>query len=73
LQAVTLGQQGDVFGREVGNQRVKAFPEGSAFDANPWQDLFFDELVKRGGDLKAVAGGAGSGHKFLLGLMQRRG
>ncbi len=64
LQAVTLGQQSDIFWRQVGDDGVEAFPECGALDADAGQHALFDELVQRRGDLQAVAGGAGSGHDF---------
>jgi hypothetical protein len=58
LQAVALGQQGDVLGCQVGHDGVKAFPERGAGHAGAGQHLGFDELVQLGGHLQAMDGGA---------------
>ena len=63
LQAVALGQQGDVLGRQISHQRVKALPECLGTDAGAGQHFFFNKLVQNRGHLQAVdvgAGGAGS-------------
>ncbi|MCY1509561.1 hypothetical protein D9M68_439110 [compost metagenome] len=66
LQAVALGEQGDVLGREVVDDGVEALPEHVAGHAAGGQDLLFDEAVQFGRDLESVGGGA-VGHVFLLG------
>ena len=58
LQAVTLGQQGDVAGGEIGHDGVKALPEGAALHAGAGQDLVFHEAEQGGGHLQAVNRGA---------------
>ncbi|EKD97052.1 MAG: hypothetical protein ACD_23C01097G0001 [uncultured bacterium] len=58
LQAVTLGQQGDVLGRQVGHDGAKAFPEFGGCHAGAGQHLGFNELAQVGRDLQAVLGDA---------------
>ncbi len=65
LQAVALGQQGKVARRQVGDDGVKALPEGGAVHARAGQDLLFNEAVQDGGYLQAVDGGA-CGHGQTL-------
>ena len=62
LQAVAFGQQGHVLGRQIGDDGVKAFPEGVAADAGAGQHLVVDELLQHGGDLQTGDRGAGGGH-----------
>ena len=72
LQAVALGQQGDVFRGQVGDDGVKAVPELVAVHAGAGQHLVFDETVEFGGNLQAVAGGAfGHGKSFFKKSMGR--
>jgi hypothetical protein len=61
LQAVALGQQGDVLGCQVGHNRVKTGPEGVGRHARSGQHFLFNELVQDGGNLQAFDLGAGSG------------
>ncbi len=58
LQPIPLGQQGQVPGRQVGDDGVEAFPEFLAGHAGVGQDLVLDEAVQLGVDLQAVNGGA---------------
>ena len=44
LQAVTLGQQGDVLGCQISHQAIKAFPELGRRHASAGQDLGVNEL-----------------------------
>ena len=67
LQAVALGQEGDILRRQVGHDGVKAVPEVGGRNAGAGQDFGLDELVQNGGNLQAVLGGAGRrgcGHKW---------
>ena len=60
LEPVALGQQGCVLWREIMDDFIEALPEGCALDAGARQYVVFDEPVENRGDLKAIAGGAGS-------------
>ena len=64
LQALALGQQGDVARGQVGDDGIKPPPESSAFDAGTGKHLFIDEALEDGGYLQAVEGGA-IGHRGL--------
>jgi hypothetical protein len=66
LQAVALGQQGDVARSQVGHDGVEALPERGSVDAGAGQHLVFNEAVQVGGHLQAVDGGA-VGHGVSLG------
>lgn len=70
LDAVTLGQQGGVLGRQVLDDGVKAGPELGAVHACARQHLVFNETVELGGDLKAVDSGA-CGHANLVKMGKR--
>jgi hypothetical protein len=54
LEAVTLGQQGNVFRSQVLHDGVKAFPKLVAAHAGVGQHFGFDELVQVGSNLQAV-------------------
>jgi hypothetical protein len=58
LQAVTLGQQGDVARGQVGHDGVKALPEGGTVHARAGQHLVFDKAEQGSSHLQAVDGGA---------------
>ncbi|MNV16863.1 hypothetical protein D3C71_1076340 [compost metagenome] len=58
LQAVALGQQGDVARGQVRHDGVKALPEGGGIDTRAGQHLVFDKAVQGGGHLQAVDCGA---------------
>ena len=60
LQAVALGQQGCILGRQVGHDGIKAAPETHAGHTCARQYLLVYELVKRGGNLESVNRGASS-------------
>jgi hypothetical protein len=60
LNPITLGQQGCIFWAKVVHDCIEAFPEIGASYASARKYLLFDEVVEWGGDLKAVARGAGS-------------
>jgi hypothetical protein len=60
LQAVTFGQQGQVFRGKVSNDGIKAAPEVDTGHTCAGQNLLVDELVKRGGYLESVNRGASS-------------
>ena len=51
LKAVTLGQQRNIFRRQVGYQGIKAFPEIDACNASSWQDFVFNKTMQYGGHL----------------------
>jgi hypothetical protein len=53
LQAITLCQQGHVFGGQVLHDGVKAFPELVAAHAGVGQHFGFDEFVQVRGNLQA--------------------
>ncbi len=58
LQAVALGQQGDVARSQIPHDGIEAGPERGGIDARAGQHAFFDELVQERGHLQAVDGGA---------------
>ena len=58
LQAVALGQQGDVFRGQISHDGVKTLPEFSAVHAGAGQYLLIDKTVQAGRHLQAVGGGA---------------
>ena len=58
LQAVALGQQGNVARGQVGHDGVKALPEGGGIHPRAGQHLVFDKAVQGGGHLQAVNLGA---------------
>jgi len=53
-EAVALGQQGGVLGREIGDDGVKTLPEGRRIDASAGQHLLVDEGVQFVGHLQAM-------------------
>ena len=53
-----LRQQRDVLWRQVGNDAVKAFPEGVTADARARQHLVLNEMVQVAGNRQAVNDGA---------------
>ena len=57
LQALTLGQQGDVLRRQISHDGVNTFPEFGRGDAGAGQHLGVDELLQNSGNLQAVPGG----------------
>jgi tetrahydromethanopterin S-methyltransferase subunit C len=56
LQAVALGQQGAVLGRQLVRHALEAGPEGVRRDAGAGQHLGVDEAGQVGIDLQAVEG-----------------
>ena len=58
LQPVALGQQRDVFRRQLMDDGVETLPEAGAVDAGAGQHLVFDEAVQRRCNLEPVDGGA---------------
>jgi hypothetical protein len=58
LQAVALGQQGGVPGRQVAHEGVEAGPEGSRVDTGAGQHLVVDEGGQRGVDVQGMDGRA---------------
>ena len=58
LQAVALGQQGDVLGRQVGHNRIKTAPESVGRYAGSGQHFLFNELMQDSGNLQAFGLGA---------------
>ena len=71
LQAVALGEQGNVPGRQVGDDRVEAFPEGGAVHAGAGQHLVLDEAVQLGGHFQAVDPCSGS-HVVVLKVVNQK-
>ncbi len=67
LQALALGEQLAVGGRQVMDQGVDPGPEGVGIDAAAGQGLVGEEAVELGRHLKAVAGNTvGHGNYLLL-------
>ena len=62
LNAIALGQQGQVDRRQVFHDAIKACPKGLAFHTNSRQDLVLNKAIKRCGHVKSVNGNA-IGHK----------
>jgi hypothetical protein len=62
LNAIALGQQGQIHGRQVFHDAIKARPKGLAFDTHCRQDLIFNKSIKRCGHVESVNGNA-IGHK----------
>jgi hypothetical protein len=68
LQAIALGQQGCIFGGQVGHNGVEALPKMGTADAGARQHLGLNELVQRCGHLQLMlmdARRSCSGH-FLM-------
>jgi hypothetical protein len=55
LQAITLGQQRCVLGREIIHNLRKTFPEVVAVNSSPGKDFVLDELMQNGCHLQSVA------------------
>jgi hypothetical protein len=55
LQAVALGEQRTVLGRQLVHEGVETRPECGAVDSGAGQGFGFDELVEIGGDLQSAA------------------
>ncbi len=72
LDAVTLGQQGDVFRGQVGHDVVEAFPELVFVHAGGGQHLVVDETQQGVGHLQVVDRGACS-HENLWGQVKKWG
>jgi len=62
LQALALGQQGGVFGRQIGDDGIEPGPKGSRIDPGAGEHLLVDKFVQGAGYVQAADGGAGSGH-----------
>ena len=58
LNAIALGKQSDVFGRQVMHHGIETLPEGCAAYAGAWQDAVFNKSVQRSCNLKAMDLGA---------------
>jgi hypothetical protein len=65
LQAVTLGQQRGVLGRQVGDDGIETLPERSGLHAGAWQHLGVHKVIQSLGHLQAVDGGAFSHGVYL--------
>ena len=72
LDAVALGQQGDVFRGQVGHDVVEAFPELVFVHASGGQHLVVDEAQQWVGHLQVMNRGACS-HENLWGQVKKRG
>ena len=70
LDAVTLGQQGDVFRGQIGHDVVEALPERVFVHAGNGQHLVVDETQQRVGHLQVVNRGACS-HENLWGQVKK--
>lgn len=60
LEPIALSEQGCVLRCQVVDDFIETFPESRAVDAGTRQDAVFDKTIGNRGDLKAIAGGAGS-------------
>jgi hypothetical protein len=72
LDAVTLGEQGDVFRGQIGHDVVEAFPELVFVHASGGQHLVVDEVQQRVSHLQVVNRGACS-HENLWGQVKKMG
>ena len=66
LQAIALGEQGQVLGGQVLHDGIEAAPETGAAHAGAGQHFLFNEVVQFGGHLQTVDGGARGGHDGLF-------
>ena len=73
LQAVALGQQGDVLGGQVGHDGVKTVPEGVGRNAGAGQHFVFNKAVQDGGHLQAGARWCGGWKRWTWGCLSKMG